>query len=625
MSGARAALNAAIKTRPFPGAARIRRVAPNPAGALAALFVIDGDFIPDACAGLVAAGPEDVPPVEPLEDRALKLFHVNDMHNHLFDHDAHGRIVHRLAWMEAQVAVARHGAAARNGDPVLFLSAGDDHTGTILDELVGWNSADFIADPSYRALSAAGLDAAALGNHEFDRGTEQLALGLTEAAFPVLSANVHGSRHLMAGRHYHAAALGVTAGGARVGFVGLTTRVETRTGRPEDPGLAVAPPPQVLAHVLPLLSSLSDAVVILSHCGFGDGSHASGKAPVARDIGEADFALADTTAVLCQKPVVIVGGHTHTLLNRGGTDPGARRRGVLITQAGANGKYLGRISLPLETGPGSRPQADVLEVPDHATDHESRSFADLHIAPLAARVDALRTQVIGTATGGELSWPRTRARRYMGETALANFMNDTLVEALSDLPAGAPDLALLNGASILAGLDPGPVTFGQWFDVMPYADEIHILTATGADLAAILQSNAARLLRREERGPDDLVDGFVARGFVHASRAVRYAIDPGKDAASARATGITLDGQPLEAQHGRVLRIAMTTYLALGSFGERWNGKPLSGGIPGQVPGYDLRRHKRTNTGLIYRDVLTRRIRKSGRICAAPDGRLRIV
>ncbi|MEZ5715097.1 MAG: bifunctional metallophosphatase/5'-nucleotidase, partial [Paracoccaceae bacterium] len=74
----------------------------------------------------------------------------------------------------------------------------------------------------------------------------------------------------------------------------------------------------------------------------------------------------------------------------------------------------------------------------------------------------------------------------------------------------------------------------------------------------------------------------------------------------------------------RTFRIAMTTYLALGSFGERWNGLPLSGGIPGEVPGFDLRPFPRQHTGLVYRNVLVDHIRRLGRIDAALDGRLQL-
>lgn len=593
--------------------ARIRRALPNPAGGLDALWLITADPAVPAPGGLIAERAEDNPG-PPGGARRLRLFHVNDLHNHLADlPDGPDRM------SEIAGHVARARAAAGPDEAVLFLSAGDDHTGTIFDELLGWDAEDFTLDPGYRALSAAGCDAAAIGNHEFDRGAAQLVRGIvSDAQFPVLSANVHGSAHLTPGTHFHAAALAEVKG-MRIGIIGLTTRVETRVGMPSDPGLAVASPVDALARLLPLVAPLSDAVVILSHCGYGDGAHASGKATVARDIGEADFALAVTAAGLVTTPCVIVGAHTHTRLNAQGTDPQNLHHGILITQTEANGRFLGEIVLT----PGAAPQARLIPLGQGGQrPPEDAAFAAAHMAPLIARVRARMDVPLGTAPDGALSWTQTCASRYRGECALANFMNDALVTALADLPGGAPDLAFLNGGSILAGVEPGPVSFGQWFSVMPYADEIFVLTVTGRDLAAILHSNARRLLRPEETQVDDT--GFVARGFLHGSAGLRYRIAPGASAAEARAEDITVFGAPLSGQQDRTFRVAMTTYLALGSFGERWNGLPIAGGVPGDLAGYDLRALPRVNTGLVYRDVLTAHIRANPQIAAACDGRLRI-
>lgn len=386
-------------------------------------------------------------------------------------------------------------------------------------------------------------------------------------------------------------------------------------GQPSDPGLALASPVTVLENLLPLVARLADVVVILSHCGYGDGSHVSGKAVVARDVGEADFALAATAHRLSARPTVVIGAHTHTRLNAQGVEPENLRGGVLIAQAECNGRFLGEVVVGRD---GGVPDACLHPVTPEAPHDED--FAATHVAPLVARVGQSMERVIGEARGTQLAWRETRARRYGAECALANYMNDALVAHLATTGDRA-DLALLNSASILAGVGPGPVTFGAWFDVMPYSDEIFLVTATGRQIAAILQSNARRLLRREEAGAVDL-DGFVARGFVHASAGLRYRIEPGRDAAAARAVDITLFGQPARERLEARYTIAMTTYLALGSFGEHWDGAPLAGDIPGAVPGHDLRALPGRNTGQVYRNALVSHIRANPVIAAGLDGRL---
>jgi hypothetical protein len=160
---------------------------------------------------------------------------------------------------------------------------------------------------------------------------------------------------------------------------------------------------------------------------------------------------------------------------------------------------------------------------------------------------------------------------------------------------------------------------------MPYADEVFITKITAGQLADILHSNAKRLLRQDEFSQTDHT-GFLARGFLHTSREIRYRINPGAAAAQADAQGITFKGAPLADQTYNVI---MSTYLALGGFGERWNGLPICGGVPGDLAGYDLRGMPSHNTSLVFRDEVGAQMRVMGTMndtnANARDGRLHII
>ena len=91
------------------------------------------------------------------------MLHFNDPHNRLTDFGGATKGKHRYSQMVQRVMAAR--ASAEPGDGALFLSVGDDHTCSVLDELLGWRADQFVLDPSYRAYTAAGLDATALGAH----------------------------------------------------------------------------------------------------------------------------------------------------------------------------------------------------------------------------------------------------------------------------------------------------------------------------------------------------------------------------------------------------------------------------------------------------------------------------
>jgi 5'-nucleotidase/UDP-sugar diphosphatase len=632
---------------PGPGELQMVAVRPNPAGAAERIFLLKGDPLAGPVTTIVAQDGAPVPGrrLADGERHVLRLMHFNDMHNHMTDMHAKRGDTHRMAQMVKRVKETR--AAAAN-ETVLFLSGGDDHTGSIFDELLGWAEAEYVVDAGYRAASAAGVDIAVLGNHEFDRGAAQLKLGIErDAAFPLLSANVAGSAHVARDRDYVAAAI-VEANRLRVGVIGLTTNIDIRTGTKADPAMRVASPVEAAANLYKAVEAVCDVVVILSHCGYGKGMHKSGKAGALREIGEGDFAIAEAVGPLATKPVVIIGGHSHTELNTDGIDPDNMVSGVLLTQAKANGAFLGEIAMSIAAGEGRdkwfssvalhpvkkrddtvAEGAEGYGALEHDGDYDAGFEAEV-MAPMIAALDDKLAEVIGTvAADAPVSTEQTQAARYIGETALANFMNDTLVRQSATFPGGAVDFSLFNATGLARGIAPGePLSFRAWFDVMPYADQVEIATMTGAEIRDMLTSNARRLLRPEEMADADL-SAFVSRGLLHFSSGIRYKVELGETAAGAKAVDITLAGQPVEEVLDRRFRFAFNTYVMLGAFSEAWNGKPIGGGVAGEIATPDLRKLPFENTGLVYRNELIAAIREMGTVTrtqgADLDGRLVVV
>ncbi|MEP1765181.1 MAG: 5'-nucleotidase C-terminal domain-containing protein [Sulfitobacter sp.] len=590
----------------------LQEIAPNPTGQIERLFMLQGQ----PCAQIT--NPDILP--ASLAGGRLRIFHFNDLHNHLSDLSGPTKGTHRFSQMVKRV---RHAVAA--DDAVLFLSIGDDHTGTMLDELIGWNEDQFAFDPSYRAYSAGGVDASVLGNHEFDRGSALLRQGIRQdAAFPLLSANVHGSQHLEMGRDYAPAAIALV-GGLRVGLIGLTTQIDTRVGQLNDPTLAVAAPVDSLKGVLPALAPLVDVVLILSHCGYGDGAHQSGKAAAAREIGEADFSIARTAAQITDTPLLILGGHTHTKLNENGLEPQNIQDGIPIFQTECNGKFLGEIDITLSTGRMALNHACLHPIVPHSQDYD-HPFQNSVIDPILTQMSTALRRPLTTVSTDKLCFGQAVQTRYSGESMLANFVCDRLHTRLHAVGHDV-DFAFVNGATLQAGVARGTLTAGDWFHVLPYADEIFTLRVTGAQLRDILGSNAKRILRSDEIGHVDHT-GFLARGFFHTSAALRYRIVEGASAAQARADQITAHGIPIENQLSRVFTIATSTYLALGGFGERWNGLPISGGVPENIRGYDLRQLPSQNTRLVFRDEIAAHLRGGAGLedtnVSGLDGRLSV-
>ncbi|MCE1236734.1 MAG: 5'-nucleotidase C-terminal domain-containing protein [Hyphomicrobiales bacterium] len=627
-----------------PQASVARRLAPNPVGAFERLYRFDVDPLAGPVADLTV-------PVEPLAagaTRRLTVMHFNDLHNNVtVPHPARGE-TRVFAQIVQKVRAARAGAG--KDDVVLFLSGGDDQTGSLLDELLAFTPEETIVHPSYRSFVVAGVDAAVLGNHEFDRGTAVLAdLLARNGDLPALSANIVDTAHLTRGRHYHPALIGV-AKGLRIGLLGLTTPEDTRTGTAENPGLSVADPAVVVRNLLPALGRACDVVVILSHLGYGGSGMGAQAAGAERRLALGDTRLAELAAELTDRPVLIVGGHTHTALNAEALEPRNFVAGrVAIVQAGFHGSHLGEATLELtrEAG-GARlvaaaarlhalkksdlrvPAADPKAASLQQTGDWDEGFQGLAVTPLLAKLDERLTETIATAdadasVGGE----RTRADRYVRETAIADLMNDLLVARSAQFPDGAVDIAVFNATGLVAGIpEQGPITFADWFQVMPFADSIQILTMTGRDIQAMLDSNAQRVVRPEELAATPPIDlkSYVSRGFLHFSAALRYRIALGASAKEAKAVDVTIKGRPAAEALDTSFRVAFGSYIGNGGFAEAWNGREIAGGLPPGIKGYDLTKLPKRDTGFVYRNEIVAQIRTLGRLTAAAgaktDGRL---
>jgi 5'-nucleotidase / UDP-sugar diphosphatase len=604
--------------------------APNPVGCFDRLFVLTGAAHQAPVQRIVPVAGADPGP-GPGGARRLRLLHFNDFHNYFTVRNRAGADRHLFAEI-----VARHKRALRAAAPeeiVLLLSGGDDHTGTVFDELLGWSAPEFVMDPAYRAYSAAGVDAATLGNHELDRGAEMLRIGIrADANFPILSANLYGSAFLAPSRDYFPAAIGV-AKELRIGLIGLTTTVDTRVHTSIDPELAVASPIAALSNLVPALEAWVDLILVMSHCGFGDDRAERGKAGATRYLAEGDLVLARALQTLAAKPVLIVGGHTHTVLNEDGFDEATIVADVPIVQAGGQGSHLGEVEIELPPAGRVRMRARLHPLLRDGPGEIDADFQADHIAPMLARLDGrLAEELALVDADSELSPETTIRQRYAGECALANFLADALVERSRDfLGDGGVDLAFVNSTAIGTGLKPGSLSFRDWYAVLPFADCLQVADVTGAELLAILASNAQRIVRPEELGQPGRVDvrGYVSRGFLHFSRRLRYRLRLNASAATAVAQGAFLDAVELERLPRETFRVVFTNYLGAGAYGESWNGGKIGGGVPGDIAGFDLRPLPKRDLGLVLRNEIVAYIRKIGRIGKATgaclDRRLTVI
>jgi 2',3'-cyclic-nucleotide 2'-phosphodiesterase (5'-nucleotidase family) len=242
---------------------------------------------------------------------AITLLHTNDIHQEL----------ERLPQIAAYVADYR-----RQHPETLFLDAGDFFDrGSALVALTR-------GEAVFTAMSLMGYDLRIVGNHDWSYGAARLReliagqpgifLGTNLAALrPPLPRNVR--RTVI--REFQ---------GIRLGFFGITVDTYAKNAKLR-PELYVLDAQAEAARAVAELKPQVDLIVAVTHVGFNRMAHEAHR-PCPSDVD-----LARTMPGI----QIIVGGHSHTLVAEQETRRLYEQTGSLVVQAGASGKWLGRLTL----------------------------------------------------------------------------------------------------------------------------------------------------------------------------------------------------------------------------------------------------------------------------------------
>ncbi len=361
------------------------------------------------------------------------------------------------ARMATAITEAREAARAE-GRAALLLEAGDAFLGTLF-------FSHHEGQAEAQVQRAWGVQGFALGNHEFDLGPEVLARYIAAVPFPVLSANLDATAEpALAGKIRPTIAFRREA--MRVVVVGLTT--------PDTPG--VSSPGPNLRFTDPLEATNRAVwearregpamVVLLSHLGL------SADRQLAAEVAGVD---------------VILGGHSHTLVAPPVVVEGPDRP-VLIAQAGAHGRFLGRLNLDL--GADGRVAHSAQLMRELTADiAEDRAVAAL-VAQLAAPLEAIRRRIVA----------RLPAALSHASCGAAPCEIGTLVAEAMRAAVDA-EIGWQNGGGVRSGLPEGEVTLGDVLSALPFGNTTARLMLRGNALLTALENGVGRLPAPSGRFP----------------------------------------------------------------------------------------------------------------------------
>jgi 2',3'-cyclic-nucleotide 2'-phosphodiesterase (5'-nucleotidase family) len=394
------------------------------------------------------------------------------------------------------------------------------------DEMQGTPVSNFnFGRPAIAALNALGIDAAAIGNHEFDWTVDTLRARMAEAHYRFLAANITDSAGTA--RPDWAEPFTVIArGGVRVAVIGLALPATPQTTSPRNVrGLGFGDGAQAVRRVLPQARAAGDYVIVVAHVGaFCDGDGAAAPLGPAACHGE----IIDLARGLDSGSVdLIVSGHTHSLVN-------TVVNGIPIVQARSSGAGIAVVDFVRVSGAGGarREVRARIDTP----------FADrIRLDP--ALVDALRLSQVSVSAVTQRPVARigTELRRTGDEYGLGRLIAD------AQRNVAKADVALVNNGGIRADLAAGLATYGDLYRVEPFQNRLMRLAVSGKVLKQALEHALTG------DGPDAHVAGI----------AVWY--DPGS-AAGRRIKQLRLtNGKGVD--DGRTYTLAVSDFLAAGGSG----------------------------------------------------------
>jgi 5'-nucleotidase len=474
----------------------------------------------------------------------LRVLAINDFHGNL--KPARGGIRINDPAAPGKTINVDAGGAEHLATAVAELRKGHAHSAFVAaGDLIGATpllSALFHDEPTIESMGLMGLELSAVGNHEFDKGSDELLRMQNGGCHP--KEGCKGPQPFKGAKFQYLAASTVDTrtgrtllpaysikryGGIPVAFIGLTLEGTPSIVVPAGvAGLKFRPEAETVNELAPELKRQGvEAIVVLIHEGgvpVGDYNECPGISGPIVDIVKALDKAVD----------VVITGHTHRAYN-------CRIDGRPVTSADKYGTIVTTLDLTLD--PKTKDVTNVVANnvivrPSFAKDPRQTALIEQYeklVVPLAKRVVGR----VGAAL------PRDTAPN--GESVLGQVIADAQLAASKD--AGA-QVAFMNPGGIRAALPmpaDGQVRYEDLFSIQPFYNNLVTMTLAGADLVALLEQqwmgNSVRMLQ-------------VSQGFSYswdASKPVGQRVVPGS---------LRLNGQPI--WPGDTVRVTVNSFLASG-------------------------------------------------------------
>jgi 5'-nucleotidase len=282
-------------------------------------------------AAALLAGPGLLEAAEQWAPLKLTILHTNDVHSRLDPFPMDGGRNQGLGGVVARAALIDK--IRQEEELVLLFDAGDIFQGTPYFNF-------YKGEPEIKAMSAMSYDACTIGNHDFDGGLENLSSQLTgHANFPMLVSNYDFTgtpmeQKTMPYKIFKKGKLKIGVLGVGIEMKGLVPDNLAGATKYYDPIQKANETAEQLKK-----NENCDMVICLSHLGYKYDNNKVSDRVLAKETYNIDL---------------IIGGHTHTFMDKPEVIKNKNSNDVIINQVGWAGINLGRLDFEFSKFSGKK-------------------------------------------------------------------------------------------------------------------------------------------------------------------------------------------------------------------------------------------------------------------------------
>ncbi|SDS29477.1 5'-nucleotidase [Brevibacterium siliguriense] len=467
--------------------------------------------------------------------------------------DFHGRISEAGTQVASVVEEerAKFGTGGDNAGTAL-LSTGDNIGAST------YTSSSQNDKPTLDVLNAMGVEASAVGNHEFDKGIDDLTGRVSdEADFPYSAANVYdkGTENVVDGLDEYSI---VDVAGVKIAVIGVVTKDTASLVSPDGiADLDFGDPTDAVNRVAEDLEELPedeqpDMTVVEAHLG----------ASSTESLEDAKASNAEFKKLVTEADASVDAmftGHTHMPYSFEAPVPGEPDRTRPVIEAGSYGEYVGQVTMRVDGN--SNWQASGIDL----IETEGKSYDSEVVDKVAGIVSDAedKAKELGSEVTGTISEDITRAKKdgeedRGAESTLGNLVADALKEGVEETQLEEADFGITNPGGLRTDLlcddiynteDKCEVTVAELNSVLPFANDHGVVTMKGEDVIGLFE---------EQWQPDGASRPFLHLG-ISDDLDVVYDTEADK---GEHVKSVKVDGKDIDPN--KDYRVATLSFLAAG-------------------------------------------------------------